>query len=132
MKKFIKIFCTLFLALPCLWFIISLAIYRLPSSQAAKTIEEEVLFKMVDLDLSHRGQFESLLGNRTLHLVESETFYITPTDHSKLWATSPFELQKQAHTYRITVEVQPLLFKGFGLAKIIKIETIPKDPIISK
>ena len=132
MRTIIKLLIIVTLVAPLFWFSVCWTMCRLPSQVDAHIYEGEIHYKFVELDLSNRGFFESICSNSIVRLEENSIFYVSQSDHKKLWPEDPRVMDKNGYTYRAKLQASPLLFGGFGLAKVISIVRITKEPKISK
>jgi len=111
--------------------------YRIPMNKSV-VIEREVIFKVIDLgfDDFFRCQFESLFFHRRLCVVDAngnqQAFFVREKDFAKCWKNSPFKLKELNKTLVVNLQIRPLYFGGYGIAKVKHIEMIAKSPIIRK
>ena len=132
MRRIIKVLIFMLLFAPLLWFGISWTMYRLPSNEEAHIFEGEIHYKFVEINLTNRGLFKSICLNKAARFEGNLIFYISTSDHEKLWSVNPHKMNKNGYTYKVMLKTQPLLFGGFGLANVVRTNRIEKEPIISK
>ena len=132
MRKIVKALVIATLGAPLFWFGISWAMYRLPSQEGAYIFDGEIHYKFVELDLNNRGFFEGICSNRIARLEGNSMLYVSLSDHEKLWPENPHEMNRNGYSYRATLQASPLLFGGFGIAKVVSVVRIEKEPMISK
>ena len=106
--------------------------YRLPSGPAIK-VEGEVLYKFIDVGGDFRGLiFEDALGNRRAWLTDGTVLYVSGGDFEKLWEESPHDMREKKYTKYAILEVRPLYFGGYGVAKLKELRVIQKLPTLRK
>jgi hypothetical protein len=130
--RVIKWFFILIASALLLWVVACYAMYRIPAGLERKIFDGEVRYKFLELGFSNRQNFEGLLGNRIIRLKDNPPLYISTDDHSRLWPEDPFDMKEKGYTLRAKLIANNLLFSGFGLAEVISVERIEKEPIISK
>lgn len=116
------------------YLLISIALYRLPDFNQSIKVESEIVFDFVDINISNRDFIETIiLGNSVVSIVEGgQRFFVSKEDKKRLWAVSPHELKKRGVTLNVTLEVQPLLFGGYGRAHLITVQEVNSEPQITK
>ncbi|CAM3141090.1 hypothetical protein SHLO109777_19560 [Shewanella loihica] len=129
---FIKWFVVLTALSLTLWFLVSFAVYRIPSKAAKAIFVGEVHYKFVELSIENRELFENLLGNRIVRLEGHPVLYVSEAERSQLWLESPHDMSKKGYTLKATLTAPPLLLGGYGQAELIHVEVINKEPILSK
>jgi len=120
------------LAIALMWFVLCLAVYRLPAESVPKSFEGNVHYKLLELGLNNRAVFESLLGNVPVRLVDGTELYVSKSDKSLLWPESPWEMEKNHYTYRTKVTARPLTFGGVGPAQVSEVKRVEEEPWLSK
>ncbi len=103
-------------------FLIAIAFtaYRLPAFQERQVIEGRVLWNKVEG--GNRSIFEQLFAGRTIVRLDGETeIYLRESEENE-WLFS------NNGRYRATVSASPLLFGGFGDARLIKVERYVPPP----
>lgn len=132
MLKYIK-WTSMFLAVSAfLWFGVSLAVYRIPSGEASLTFEGNVHYKFIELESDNRTSFESLVGNYRTRLDGAPILYLSGEEKARIWSPSPRDLEEKRYTLRPKLEAKPLLFGGFGVARIVDVARVKGEPHISK
>ncbi|MEH8016143.1 hypothetical protein MN202_02755 [Rheinheimera muenzenbergensis] len=116
------------------YLLISIVLYRLPDFNQSIKIESEIVFDFVDINISNRDFIETIiLGNSVVSIVEGgQRFFVSKEDKKRLWAVSPHELKKRGVTLNVTLEVQPLLFGGYGRAHLIAVQEVNSEPRLTK
>ena len=135
MRRFIQVikwFCILVVSTLLLWFAASYAMYRIPNGDERRLFEGEVHYKVLELSFANRQLVEELIANRIVRLQGHPLFYVSETDHAKLYPESPLRMSESGYTFRARLTARPLLFGGHGLAEVINVERIEKEPIVSK
>lgn len=132
MRRIVNVLVIVTLVAPLFWFGICWTMYRLPSQESANIFDGEIHYKFIELDLTNRGFFEGICSNRIARLEGNSMLYVSLSDHEKLWPENPHEMNKNGYSYRARLQASPLLFGGFGLAKVISVVRIEKKPMISK
>lgn len=127
-----KWICIGLVSVSLLWFAASYVLYRVSIADERSAFVGEVHYKIIDLNYTNRGLFEGLLANRVLRLAGQPILYVSETDFAKLNPENPFEMEREGYTFSVKVTSRPLLFGGYGLAEIVRMERIEKAPIISK
>ncbi|MYN02912.1 hypothetical protein GTP41_12455 [Pseudoduganella sp. DS3] len=129
--KRLKLGMTGFLLLVMGWFAFCIAAYRIPGGPE-RSFDGEVYFKIMELEDDNRSFFEGILGNRRLRILEAPVFYVSASDKSRLWQTSPFELEDKRETLRVRVKAKPLLFGGYDVAEIESVKQVSGEPYVRK
>ncbi len=133
MRRIVKVLVIAALVAPLVWFGVSWAMYRLPSQKDAHIFDGEIHYKFFEFDLlTNRGFFESICSNKIARLEGGTILYVSISSHEKLWPENPHEMNKKGYTYKARLQASPLLFGGLGLAKVISVVRIEKEPMISK
>lgn len=120
------------LGLALMWLVICFSIYRLPKDSVPMSFEGNVHYKLLELGLSNRAFFESLLGNVPVRLVDGTELYVSKSEKELLWPESPWEMEKNHYTYRTKVATRALMFGGFGPAKVTEVKRVKEEPWLSK
>jgi hypothetical protein len=115
-----------------LWLTTSYVVYRIPAGKEKAIFDSEIHYKFLEFNLTNRQLVEELMTNKIVRLQGHPPFYVSARDHAKLWPESPHDMQKAGYTFKAKLRVDPLLFGGYGLAEVISVELIEKNPIISK
>lgn len=119
----------LFVLYVCLF----LLYYRLPSGSDTMIITDDVFYKFIELEWTHRMFFETyILQNSFVRLVDNSLWYVSKADKKQLWPESPHNMSEKGYTIRATLKIQPLLFGGYGKARLETVERINKIPKTSK
>lgn len=119
----------LFVLYVCLF----LLYYRLPSGSDVMIITEDVFYKFIELEWTHRMFFEAyVLQNSFVRLVDNSLWYVSKADKKRLWPESPHNMSEKGYTIQTTLKIQPLLFGGYGKARLETVERINKIPKTSK
>ena len=103
------------------WGVVCCALYRIPSRQVV-TVKGNVIYRMVDLTMSNRKLFETLLRNKAVY-IDAPSFNISPlyvstSDYQKLWPSKLFDMINNQQTIRATLTVKPLIFGGYSVAQV--------------
>ena len=108
------------LGLPLLPF----AAWRIPLGDAV-TIQGELRYRIYEpapnVAQFLRTPFESMFGNQGISLVDGPHLYLTEDDYKRCW---PPDLYTAGYRLYVTAEARPLLFGGYGVAKVQSIERI--------
>ncbi len=115
-----------------LWFAVSWAMYRIPVDHEEDVLAGEVHYKFLELGLTNRAAFEDLLGNRIVRLEGQPTLYAPASEKAKLLPENPHEMWDKKYSLRAKLRAKRLLFGGYGIAEIVSIERLEKEPILSK
>jgi hypothetical protein len=113
-----------------LWFTTSYVVYRIPAGKDKEIFDSEIHYKFLELNLTNRQLVEELMSNKIVRLQGHPPFYVSARDHAKLWPESPHNMQ--GYTFKAKLRVEHLLFGGYGLAEVMSVQLIEKNPIISK
>lgn len=132
--KFLKYLALFIISIVVLYLVISVTLYRLPNFDKVECFQSEVVFDFVDIQLSPREIFETgVLSKRVVTLViENKRFFIENIDKQKLWKVNPRDMKKQGYTLSAKVCAQPLMFGGYGVAKVTNLTKVNKQLIITK
>lgn len=130
--RVVKWLCIVVFSAPLLWFATSYAIYRIPNGDQRRSFEGEAHYKFLELNFTNRQLFEELIANRIVRLQGHPLLYVSEPDHAKLYPESPQNMSDKGYTLRARMTAVPLLFGGYGLAEVVSVERIDKEPIISK
>ncbi|NQY38415.1 MAG: hypothetical protein HRT37_26475 [Alteromonadaceae bacterium] len=128
----IKWFAATLICLFIFWLIISAIVYRAYWNENPVTFTGEIHYKLLEINFNNRSVFEELLANRIVRLEGHPVLYVNEGDDDKLWPESPWDMRDKGYTIKATLIAQPLLWGGYGVAKLGKIEIIDAEPIISK
>ncbi len=122
------------LAIAALWFVLSLAMYRIPSGRRATVFEGNVHYQVVELGLTNRDFLESVVyPNRVLARLEgAPELYVSVSDKRKLWPESPFAMDEKGYAYSAKILAPPLLFGGYGVSEVVDVRRVKGAPKISK
>ncbi len=108
-------------------------IYRLPASSEIEFVEGEVLYQLNETIESNRGFFEeALMQNRILRLKGNGIWYLSKTDHAKLWPEDPISMYKKGYTFKVKLKVKKLLMGGYSDADIVEYHKLDKKPTVWK
>jgi hypothetical protein len=118
--------------------LLPLAPYRLPGGRL-RSFRKEIRYQVIDIGQADfmRSGFESFLFNRRIFVVSDEIeprwFYVTESDHERLWPETWPEMIEKNYTIEATFEVGPLLLtSGNSVATVTEIERVNKRPVVSK
>ena len=95
--QFIKWFCIVVVSAPLLWFATSYAMYRIPDGDERRLFAGEVHYKFLELNFTNRQLVEELIANRILRLQGHPLFYVSESDHAKLYPESPHKMSEKGH-----------------------------------
>jgi hypothetical protein len=115
-----------------LWLSVSCAMYRLPSGEIEEDFTGEIHYKFLELGLTNREVFEELFGNRIVRLEGQSILFVPATQKARLWRESPHDMWEKKYTFRAKLKAKRLLFGGYGVAEVVGIERLEKEPILSK
>jgi hypothetical protein len=135
MSKLIKVIKWLFICVASiilLWFATSYVIYRIPATNERKIFNSEVHYKFIEFHLSNRQFFEELIKNKVVRLEGDPLLFVPASDHAKIWSERPDDMRKGGYTLKAKLTAKPLLFGGYGVAEVVDVEYLEKEPIISK
>ena len=116
-----------------IYFIACFVLYRLPASSEIEFFEGEVLYQLTETIETNRRVFEEIfLQNRILRLKGNSVWYISKSDHSKLWPEDPISMYKKGYTFKVKLKVKKLLFGGYSKAEIVKHNKVNEKPTVWK
>ncbi len=108
--------------------------YRIPDGDSViiqGEVREEVIAAAASNPLSIlRSQFEALYGNRSVAIVDGPRLYLSGADYDRCWPQAT-DVLRRGFTVQVTAEAQPLLFGGYGVARLQKIERIVNPVVIA-
>ncbi len=109
----------------CLWTALWL-MYRIPDGDPI-TIEGELFHHIIIAEFDFRHYFERFHGHRHAFLIDDtgtkKKFWISRKEYYAL-VDSAMKSEGQ-YTYKLTVEMCPLYFGGYGISRIVHCEKIP-------
>ena len=120
------------LALGVFGMVLCMLRYRLPTRKARVQFEGEVHYRMIDIDFSLRNVYEQYVGNRPVYLLDSPRLYVRLRDKNRLWPESPLLMFDKQYTIKARLSARPLLFGGYGPARIESLEQLAIEPSIKK
>ena len=120
-------------AVLALYLIACFLLYRLPASSESEFIEGKVLYQLNESIETNRGFFEEvLLQNKILRLKGQGIWYLSKSDHAKLWPEDPIDMYKQGYTMKAKLRVKKLLFGGYSNAELVKHDKLHEKPTVWK
>ncbi len=134
MVKFLRWTLALLFATGLTWFVVSLAMYRIPSGEAPVLVEDQVIYDVLELGLTNREIFESIMypGAAILRFDGERDFFVTAADHAKIWAGIEEIFEKGDHTYKAKILAPPLLFGGYGVSTLVDLQRVASEPSLRK
>lgn len=108
------------------------AVWRAPRPKTgpvtiAGVVRHQVLDQAPDLPHQARTLFEKAFKNMPVTLETGERLYVGPEDFKLCWP-EPWEvIYEKGYTLLVMAEARPLLFGGYGVAKITKVDRIEKE-----
>jgi len=121
------------IAVFAVYFLVSFILYRLPASSEIEFVEGEVLYQLNESIESNRGFFEeALMQNKILRLKGKGIWYLSKSDHAKLWPEDPIEMYKQGYTMKAKLKVKKLLLGGYADAELVKPQKLNEKPTVWK
>jgi hypothetical protein len=90
-------------------------------------VRHQVLDQAPDLPHQARTLFEKAFTNLPVTLETGQRLYVTPEDYKLCWPESWETIYEKGYTLAVTAEARPLLFGGYGVAMITKVERIEKE-----
>lgn len=116
-----------------IYFVVCFVLYRLPASSEVEFIEGKVLYQLNESIESNRGFFEeAVMQNRILRLRGKGLWYLSKSEHTKLWPEDPIEMYKQGYTMKAKLKVKKLLFGGYSNAELVKYDKVQEKPTVWK
>jgi hypothetical protein len=116
-----------------IYLVICFALYRLPASSDTELVEGEVLYQLNETIETNRGFFEeALMQNKILRLKGHGVWYLSKTDHTKLWPEDPIEMYKKGYTFKVKLKVKKLLFGGYSNAEVVQYKRVAEKPTVWK
>ncbi|HKI59868.1 MAG TPA: hypothetical protein VKA23_02435 [Mariprofundaceae bacterium] len=116
-----------------IYFMVCLALYRLPASSETEFVEGQVLYQLNESIETNRGFFEeALMQNKILRLKGKGIWYLSKSDHAKLWPEDPIEMYKQGYTMKAKLKVKKLLLGGYADAELVKYDKLSEKPTVWK
>jgi hypothetical protein len=108
------------------------AVWRAPRPKAgpvtlAGVVRHQVLDQAPDLPHQARTLFERLFENQPVTLETGLRLYVSPEDFKRCWPESWESIYEKGYKLAVTAEARPLLFGGFGVATITKVDRIEKE-----
>ncbi len=105
------------------------AAFRIPEGPPVSItgeIREFSFDSTADLTVMLRSQFETLFGNRGLSFVDGPRIYVSEEDYDRCWADAPVDVGR-GYLISVQAEARQLLFGGYEVAEIRKVERIDVD-----
>lgn len=116
-----------------IYFIACFMLYRLPASSETEFFEGKVLYQLTETIATNRRFFEeSLMQNRILRMKSNRVWYVSKSDHAKLWPEDPITMYKKGYTMKVKLKVKKLLFGGYSKAEIVKYKKLDEKPTVWK
>jgi len=116
-----------------IYFIACFVLYRLPASSETEFFEGKVLYQLTETIATNRRFFEeSLLQNRILRMKSNRVWYVSKSDHEKLWPEDPISMYKKGYTFKVKLKVKKLLFGGYSKAEVVNYNKINEKPTVWK
>ena len=114
-----------------IYFISSVAIYRIPTGDEPEYFEGYVLYKPIVNTSTNRQFFEErLMGNRLVRLDDESVWYVSERDYKILWPSNLDEMLKSGYTIKTELKAQKLLFGGYSIAEIHELDKLKQAPAI--
>ena len=121
------------IAVFAIYFLVSFVLYRLPASSEIEFVEGQVLYQLNESIENNRGFFEeALMQNKVLRLKGEGVWYLSKTDHAKLWPEYPVEMYKKGYTMKARLKVKKLLLGGYADAELVKVQKLNEKPTVWK
>ena len=108
--------------------------YRVPGGDPViiqGEVREEVIATASNPLSILRSQFEALYGNRVVSIVHGPRLYLSEADYDRCWPQA-IDVLRRGFTVQVTAEAQPLLFGGYGVARLKKIERIVNPVVVAE
>ena len=116
-----------------IYFIACFVLYRLPASSETDVFEGKVLYQLTEIVATNRRFFEeSLMQNRILRLKSNRVWYVSKSDHVKLWPEDPITMYKKGYTMKVELKVKKLLFGGYSKAEVVQYKRLDEKPTVWK
>ena len=116
-----------------IYFIACFVLYRLPASSETEFFEGKVLYQLTETIETNRRVFEEILmQNRILRMKSNRVWYVSKSDHKKLWPEDPISMYKKGYTFKVKLKVKKLLFGGYSKAEVVKYNKINEKPTVWK
>jgi hypothetical protein len=116
-----------------IYFIACFVLYRLPASSETEFFEGKVLYQLTETIETNRRVFEEILmQNRILRMKSNRVWYVSKSDHAKLWPEDPISMYKKGYTFKVKLKVKKLLFGGYSKAEVVKYNKINEKPTVWK
>lgn len=116
-----------------IYFVVCFVLYRLPASSDSEFIEGKILYQLNETIETNRGFFEeALMQNKILRLKGNGLWYLSKSDHTKLWPEDPVDMYKQGYTMRAKLKVKKLLFGGYSNAELVEYDKLQEKPTVWK
>jgi len=121
------------IAVFAIYFLVSFVLYRLPASSDVEFVEGQVLYQLNESIETNRGFFEeALMQNKIIRLKGKGVWYLSKSDHAKLWPEDPIEMYKQGYTMKAKLKVKKLLLGGYADAELVKTQKMNEKPTVWK
>jgi hypothetical protein len=62
----------------------------------------------------------------------NRVWYVSKSDHAKLWPEDPITMYKKGYTIKVKLKVKKLLFGGYSKAEIVKYKKLDEKPTVWK
>ena len=112
-----------------IYFIASIAIYRIPAGDEPEYFEGFVLYEPIENTSTNRQFFEErLMGNRLVRLDDESVWYVSERDYKILWPSNLDEMHQRGYTVKTELKAQKLLFGGYSIAEIYELHKLKVAP----
>jgi len=118
-------------------FIVAYLSLRIPTSKSI-TFDSRIRYQLIDFGQGDfiRNGIENRLNNQRIFLADSingiKWVYMDYQDFKKLWPEPPFDMRAKNYTIKARFKIYKLLTGDFSKAKLIKVERVKGDPMITK
>ena len=127
-NKNIKYIALLTVGIIGIYFIASVAIYRIPAGDEPESFTGFVLYQPIENTSTNRQFFEQrLMGNRLVRLDDESIWYVSERDHKILWPENIDEMHQRGYTIRTELKAQKLLFGGYSIAEIYELDKLKAE-----
>ena len=115
------------------YFIACFVLYRLPASSETVFFEGKVLYQLTETIATNRRVFEEvLMQNKILRMKGNRMWYVSKSDHAKLWPEDPITMYKKGYTMKVKLKAKKLLFGGYSKAEIVNYKKLDEKPTVWK
>ncbi len=116
-----------------IYFVGCFVMYRVPASSEIEFFEGKILYQLNETIETNRQVFEELLmQNQKLRLKNNSLWYVSTSDHAKLWPENPLKMYKKGYTMQVRLKAQKLLFGGYSRAEIVTYKKLDEKPTVWK